>query len=112
MRGGDATRAGVTSPEQVLGIMGAGFEQRAVGCHDVNAHSSRSHCALVVHAEATDTATGVRSCGKLTLVDLAGSERIQKTGASGAPSGGVLCTAEATHRPFHPWILRQQMELP
>ncbi len=38
--------------------MARGFEQRAVGCHDVNAHSSRSHCLLVVRVAATDPATG------------------------------------------------------
>ena len=68
--------AGVTSPEQVHGIMAAGFEQRSVGRHDINAHSSRSHCALVIHAASTDAVTGVRTVGKLTLCDLAGSERI------------------------------------
>jgi kinesin family protein C2/C3 len=39
----------VESPEQIFEIMEAGFEHRAVGCHDVNAHSSRSHCLLVVN---------------------------------------------------------------
>ncbi len=46
------------SAEQIQGIMARGFEQRAVGCHDVNAHSSRSHCLLVVRVAATDPATG------------------------------------------------------
>ncbi len=73
----------MTSPEQILGIMAKGFEHRATGCHDINAHSSRSHCLLVIHAAATDPTTGVRSVGKLTLCDLAGSERINKTGATG-----------------------------
>ena len=75
--------ADVASPEQILAIMAQGFEHRATGCHDINAHSSRSHCLLVVHAAATDATTGVRSVGKLTLCDLAGSERINKTGATG-----------------------------
>ena len=75
--------AGVTSPEQILGIMAKGFEHRATGCHDINAHSSRSHCLLIIHAASTDPTTGVRSVGKLTLCDLAGSERINKTGATG-----------------------------
>ncbi len=75
--------AEVTSPEQILGIMERGFEHRKTGCHDINTHSSRSHCALIVHAACTDAATGVRSVGKLTLCDLAGSERINKTGATG-----------------------------
>lgn len=63
--------------------MERGFEHRKTGCHDINAHSSRSHCALIVHAASTDAATCVRSVGKLTLCDLAGSERINKTGATG-----------------------------
>ncbi|KAK9845317.1 hypothetical protein WJX81_003385 [Elliptochloris bilobata] len=79
----DLTRVSVKSAEQIQAIMARGFEQRAVGCHDVNAHSSRSHCLLVVHVAATDPTTGVRAMGKLTLCDLAGSERITKTGATG-----------------------------
>lgn len=63
--------------------MEKGFEHRAVGCHDINARSSRSHCLLIIHVAATDAASGVRTVGKLTLCDLAGSERITKTGATG-----------------------------
>jgi kinesin family member C2/C3 len=81
----------VTSPEQIFDIMAAGFEHRAVGCHDINAHSSRSHCLLVVGVAGTNISTGVRTLGKLTLCDLAGSERINKTGATGdAPILGQL----------------------
>lgn len=75
--------AEVTSPEQIFQIMQQGFEHRAVGCHDINAHSSRSHCLLCIQVAAIDAATGVRTVGKLTLCDLAGSERITKTGATG-----------------------------
>jgi Kinesin motor domain len=64
--------------------MAAGFEHRAVGCHDINAHSSRSHCLLIVGVHGTNISSGVRTVGKLTLCDLAGSERINKTGATGA----------------------------
>ena len=81
--------ADVASPEQILAIMAQGFEHRATGCHDIKAHSSRSHCLLIVHAAASDATTGVRSVGKLTLCDLAGSERINKTGAT----GDAACTA-------------------
>ena len=85
--------ADVTSPEQVHDLMAAGYEQRAVGCHDINAHSSRSHCALIIHCACTNAASGVRARGKLTLCDLAGSERINKTGATGdAP---YTCCASA-----------------
>ncbi|KAL0032084.1 hypothetical protein WJX77_004214 [Trebouxia sp. C0004] len=79
----DLTRSDVTSPEQIFEIMEKGFEHRAVGCHDINARSSRSHCLLVINVAATDAASGVRTVGKLTLCDLAGSERITKTGATG-----------------------------
>lgn len=76
--------ADVTSPGQIFDIMAEGFEHRAVGCHDINAHSSRSHCLLVVRVIGTNISSGVRTVGKLTLCDLAGSERINKTGATGA----------------------------
>jgi kinesin family protein C2/C3 len=49
----------------------------------INAHSSRSHCLLIINVTGTNTASGVRTVGKLTLCDLAGSERINKTGATG-----------------------------
>ena len=76
------TRA-VQSPEEVMAVMSQGFENRAVGVHDVNAHSSRSHCLLVVYVAGTNASSGLRMSGKLTLCDLAGSERISKTGATG-----------------------------
>ena len=51
----------------------------------INAHSSRSHCLLIINVIGTNRANGVRTVGKLTLCDLAGSERINKTGATGGP---------------------------
>ena len=51
----------------------------------INAHSSRSHCLLIINVVGSNLTTGVRTVGKLTLCDLAGSERINKTGATGAP---------------------------
>ena len=53
-------------------------------CAQINAHSSRSHCLLIINVVGTNAANGVRTVGKLTLCDLAGSERINKTGATGA----------------------------
>ena len=55
----------------------------ALCCLQINAHSSRSHCLLIITVTGTNTANGVRTVGKLTLCDLAGSERINKTGATG-----------------------------
>lgn len=67
------------------------------GCH-------RSHCLLIIHASATDAATGVRSIGKLTLCDLAGSERINKTGATGASASSEpvqqTCQLHATRTEY------------
>jgi kinesin family protein C2/C3 len=68
----------VTSPEEVMAVMSQGFENRACASHDINAHSSRSHCMLVVYVAGTNAASGLRMQGKLTLCDLAGSERISK----------------------------------
>lgn len=73
----------MTSPEQIFEIMARGFEHRATGCHDVNAHSSRSHCLLIINVRVSNNATGIVTKGKLTLCDLAGSERINKTHATG-----------------------------
>lgn len=78
-----AVEVGVGSPEEVRSVMLRGFENRKTGVHDINAHSSRSHCLLVVRAEGQNRSTGLRTSAKLTLCDLAGSERISKTGASG-----------------------------
>jgi kinesin family protein C2/C3 len=78
----------VTSTDQVLELMGRGAENRAVGSHDMNEHSSRSHSILTLSCVGTPTAGAkskdlgvVRS--KLHLIDLAGSERISKTDATG-----------------------------
>ncbi|KAK9829410.1 hypothetical protein WJX72_005680 [[Myrmecia] bisecta] len=79
----DLTQVEVTSPEQIFEIMGQGFEHRAVGCHDINTHSSRSHCLLIINVAVTEASTSIRTVGKLTLCDLAGSERINKTHATG-----------------------------
>jgi kinesin family protein 6/9 len=58
---------------------------RTVSEHQMNKHSSRSHCVFTLHIE---TRSRVESSdkvlfSKLNLVDLAGSERTKKTGSSG-----------------------------
>ena len=120
--------ADVASPEQILAIMAQGFEHRATGCHDINAHSSRSHCLLIIHAASTDPTSGVRSVGKLTLCDLAGSERINKTGATGdaacramhashhahvcQPESGFNACSSPVRLPPHPDASMQSAERP
>lgn len=74
----------VTSPEQVLNLMQQAQGNRAVGSHDMNEHSSRSHSILTLVCRGKNLKdTSLTTFGKLHLIDLAGSERISKTDATG-----------------------------
>ena len=80
----------VTSTDQVVELMGRGAENRAVGSHDMNEHSSRSHSILTLNCVGTPKESGSASSkelgpvkSKLHLIDLAGSERVSKTDATG-----------------------------
>ena len=77
------TEIDVTSVEQVLQLMESGQGNRAVGAHDMNEHSSRSHSILTIQARGVNKHDGSQSFGKLHLIDLAGSERVSKTDATG-----------------------------
>jgi kinesin family protein 22 len=62
----------------------AACASRAVGSTNLNAHSSRSHCVLIlkvqrVHSDSSTGRSTLRT-GKLHLIDLAGSEDNRKTG--------------------------------
>lgn len=63
--------------------MKRGQKNRAVGSHDMNEHSSRSHSILTVTCRGKNAIDGSTTYGKLHLIDLAGSERISKTDATG-----------------------------
>jgi kinesin family protein C2/C3 len=63
--------------------MKLGQTNRAVGSHDMNEHSSRSHSILTVTCRGRNKLDGSTTFGKLHLIDLAGSERVGKTDASG-----------------------------
>jgi kinesin family protein C2/C3 len=70
--------------EEVLELMARGAENRAVGSHDMNEHSSRSHSLLTLSVVGTPKADGLDAVkAKLHLIDLAGSERVSKTDATG-----------------------------
>lgn len=87
-RGGEMEVEGLTqrvvdSPAQVLALMQAAGDARAVGGHDMNEHSSRSHLVVTVAAHVRHV-NGSSTSSKLHLIDLAGSERVAKTDATGA----------------------------
>ena len=48
---------------------------RAVGSHDMNEHSSRSHSILTLVCRGKSKHDSTTTFGKLNLIDLAGSER-------------------------------------
>lgn len=73
--------------------MERGASNRAVGSHDMNEHSSRSHSILTLNCVGTPLAEAKAASSskdilqvtksQLHLIDLAGSERISKTDATG-----------------------------
>ena len=86
----------VKSVEDIEKIIKLGQENRRVGSHNFNEHSSRSHLVVTVYIEQSVSEEKVftdndkNGGGKMThrtsllhLIDLAGSERLDKTGASG-----------------------------
>lgn len=77
------TEIDVTTEEQVADLMVRGQSNRAVGSHDMNEHSSRSHSILTITVRGKNSLDGASTLGKLHLIDLAGSERISKTDATG-----------------------------
>jgi kinesin family protein C2/C3 len=77
------TMVSCNSHEDVLALMSHGYSNRSVHGTDMNAHSSRSHCALSVYVQAQSIIDGSITKSKLHLIDLAGSERLSKSGAEG-----------------------------
>ncbi len=84
----------VESPEQVAQLMQLGQENRAVGAHDMNEHSSRSHSIVTITCRGENKVDHTVTVGKLNLIDLAGSERVSKTDATGI----VLKEAQAINK--------------
>jgi kinesin family protein C2/C3 len=73
----------VESAARVAELMAVGQSNRAVGSHDMNEHSSRSHSILTLTCRGRNLRDNSTTFGKLHLIDLAGSERLSKTDASG-----------------------------
>jgi len=83
------TRVPVDTLAQCLDVLRRSDEARAVSATKLNAHSSRSHAAYIIHVERRDRAgSGAGDAGggskylaaTLTLVDLAGCERVKRSG--------------------------------
>jgi kinesin family protein C2/C3 len=73
----------VSNADQVADLMKQGQANRAVGSHDMNERSSRSHSILTMVCRGKNKIDNTTTFGKLHLIDLAGSERVAKTDASG-----------------------------
>ena len=80
----------VNSLEEVWKLMNSGKGNRAVGAHDMNEHSSRSHSivSLRVRGESVQGDKTLATVSKLHLIDLAGSERLSKVRREGGREGG------------------------
>lgn len=61
-----------------MSILEEGQINRHMGATNMNAHSSRSHCLILVQIRQYDRQNDKALLGKLYLVDLAGSEKVSK----------------------------------
>ncbi|XP_065054952.1 kinesin-II 85 kDa subunit-like isoform X1 [Rhopilema esculentum] len=73
--------------EDFMAVLEEGLENRKVGGHAMNDHSSRSHTMLTVYIDSEiidpeDDLSVIRQ-GKISFVDLAGNERVKETKATG-----------------------------
>lgn len=71
--------------EDALNMLFEGEINRKYAAHEMNSHSSRSHCVYTIHIESRSRVESQEKIvfSKLHLVDLAGSERTKKTGTTG-----------------------------
>ena len=68
--------------EDVMSVLDKGSANRATSATNINEHSSRSHCIMMINVTTVSNG-GIPVLGKLCLVDLAGSEKIERSGAQG-----------------------------
>lgn len=83
----------VNSEEEALNLLFEGESVRAISEHQLNRHSSRSHCIFTIHLESRSRVESSEKVmiSKLNLVDLAGSERLSKTGTNGVSLKEAMC---------------------
>lgn len=70
-----------TNVDDMLFMLSEGMSHRAVGSHNLNQDSSRSHSMLTFYLESEEEENGdpYVKFGKISFVDLAGSERLKET---------------------------------
>lgn len=80
-----------TNVEDMLFMLSEGMRHRAVGSHNLNKDSSRSHSMLTFYLESEEESDGEPyvKFGKISFVDLAGSERLKETQGTDATMGGA-----------------------
>lgn len=80
-----------TNVEDMLFMLSEGMRHRAVGSHNLNKDSSRSHSMLTFYLESEEESEGEPyvKFGKISFVDLAGSERLKETQGTDATMGGA-----------------------
>lgn len=76
--------------DDLVAVLEEGLKNRAIGTHNMNDHSSRSHTILTVHIHSEEKASNeenngvyITRHGKINFVDLAGSEMTKKTKSEG-----------------------------
>jgi len=76
--------------DDLVAVLEEGLKNRAIGTHNMNEHSSRSHTILTVHIHSEEKASNeenngvyITRHGKINFVDLAGSEMTKKTKSEG-----------------------------
>ncbi|PHJ18351.1 kinesin heavy chain [Cystoisospora suis] len=79
----DATEVPISSMKEALGVVQAGFANRALGTTLSNEKSSRSHAIFQLTVRRDSMRDCTTKMSQLFLVDLAGSERVAKADSSG-----------------------------
>lgn len=73
----------ITTVDEAMAVIRAGFDKRATFETAMNPVSSRSHTVFSLTIASTDAKSGDSVTGTLNLVDLAGSERLNKSQSQG-----------------------------
>ena len=89
-----------TNIDDMLFMLSEGMRHRAVGSHNLNKDSSRSHSMLTFYLESEEEVDGEPfvKFGKISFVDLAGSERLKETQSGDWGSAGNRQDFQATFR--------------